>query len=323
MATIRKSGNGWQALIRRRGHQGPKSKTFASRRHAELWAQALEQTLRPQTSGVPKAPQTLAEAIEAYVAGPLQKHRSALNEAYPLLATASSWIGGIPLEELSIQHLAAWRDQRLETVQPNTVMRELRNLRVLMDWCREERGAPLRGNPARGLRVKGQGDGRIAHLSRQEEQRLLEALKQRQDPQHLLLTQLALATAMRRSELLALRWEEIDLERKVARITRKGCAATGYRQAERVVPLGKHAIALLRANAKASGRVLELTSCSARSGFERARREAGLPELRFHDLRHVAISRLWSEGMNALEISATSGHRDLKMLMRYSHFSPS
>ena len=100
----------------------------------------------------------MAEAIEAYVAGPLQKHRSALNEAYPLLATASSWIGGIPLEELTTQHLAVWRDQRLETVQPNTVMRELRNLRVLLDWCREERGAQLRGNPARGLRVKGQGE---------------------------------------------------------------------------------------------------------------------------------------------------------------------
>ncbi len=50
------------------------------------------------------------------------------------------------------------------------------------------------------------------------------------------------------------------------------------------------------------------------------RKKAGLETLRFHDLRHIAISRMWSSGMNALEISACSGHRDIKMLMRYSHY---
>ena len=45
-----------------------------------------------------------------------------------------------------------------------------------------------------------------------------------------------------------------------------------------------------------------------------------LETLRFHDLRHIAISRMWGYGMNALEISACSGHRDIKMLMRYSHY---
>ena len=54
--------------------------------------------------------------------------------------------------------------------------------------------------------------------------------------------------------------------------------------------------------------------------LERARKKAGLLNLRFHDLRHIAISRMWSYGMNALEISACSGHRDIKMLMRYSHY---
>jgi len=60
----------------------------------------------------------------------------------------------------------------------------------------------------------------------------------------------------------------------------------------------------------------------ARAAFERSKKEVGLHELRFHDLRHIAISRLWMEGYSALEISAASGHSDLKMLMRYSHYSP-
>ena len=68
------------------------------------------------------------------------------------------------------------------------------------------------------------------------------------------------------------------------------------------------------------GRIIDLTKSSARYGFDKTRKKAGLETLRFHDLRHIAISRMWSSGMNALEISACSGHRDIKMLMRYSHF---
>ena len=71
---------------------------------------------------------------------------------------------------------------------------------------------------------------------------------------------------------------------------------------------------------KREGRIIDLTQGSARHVFDKARKKAGLETLRFHDLRHIAISRMWSSGMNALEISACSGHRDIKMLMRYSHF---
>ena len=71
---------------------------------------------------------------------------------------------------------------------------------------------------------------------------------------------------------------------------------------------------------RTDGKVIELSKGAARNGFDKARKSAGLETLRFHDLRHIAISRMWSYGMNAMEISACSGHRDIKMLMRYSHF---
>ena len=77
---------------------------------------------------------------------------------------------------------------------------------------------------------------------------------------------------------------------------------------------------LLKSFKSKEGSVISLTKGSARNGFDRARKKAGLENLRFHDLRHIAISRMWSSGMNALEISACSGHRDIKMLMRYSHY---
>ena len=88
----------------------------------------------------------------------------------------------------------------------------------------------------------------------------------------------------------------------------------------RLVPLPEQAEKILEESNERNGKVIELSKGAARNGFDKARKRAGLQTLRFHDLRHIAISRMWSSGMNALEISACSGQRDIKMLMRYSHY---
>ena len=154
MATIRRSGSGWQVLIRRKNYVGPRSRTFLSRDLAQSWADAVEERTK---KGFPDIPITLGEAINDYINGPLLLHRSAENEKYPLRVTAESWLGDIPLKDLQIKHFAVWRDERLMKVKPNTVMRELRILRVLIDWARDERGAEIKDNPARHLRVRGTG----------------------------------------------------------------------------------------------------------------------------------------------------------------------
>jgi len=108
----------------------------------------------------------------------------------------------------------------------------------------------------------------------------------------------------------------------VAHLRRKGSAVSDCLQSYRLVTLSAATLRLLETRAKECGRIIKTTSCGARAAFERSKKEVGLDELRFHDLRHIAISRLWMEGFSALEISAASGHSDLKMLMRYSHYSP-
>lgn len=47
-----------------------------------------------------------------------------------------------------------------------------------------------------------------------------------------------------------------------------------------------------------------------------------MPDLRFHDLRHEAISRFAELGLSTVELAAISGHRDTRMLMRYTHLKP-
>ncbi len=199
-------------------------------------------------------------------------------------------------------------------------MRELRILRVLIDWARDERGAEIKDNPARHLRVRGTGDARATFFTDQDEKRLLYELSQMSNKNHLRLTKLALATGFRRSELLSLTWRNIDIKNNRIYIQRKECAARGGSNSMRIVPLPSNVKKLLRSFEGKEGKVLPITKGSARNGFDKARKRAELNTLRFHDLRHIAISRMWSSGMNALEISECSGHRDIKMLMRYSHY---
>ncbi|MBO8233289.1 site-specific integrase [Prochlorococcus marinus XMU1419] len=317
MATIRRSGSGWQVLIRRKNYVGPKSRTFLSRDLAQSWADAVEERTKKVLNDIPV---TLGEAINEYINGPLLMHRSAENEKYPLRVTAESWLEDIPLIALQIRHFAVWRDERLLKVKPNTVMRELRILRVLIDWARDERGAEIKDNPARHLRVRGTGDARAPFFTDQDEKRLLYELSQMSNPNHLRLTKLALTTGFRRSELLSLTWRNIDLKKRIIYIHRKNCAATDNSSAPRLVPLQGKAKKILEELSERHGKIIDLTKGAARHGFDKARKRAGLETLRFHDLRHIAISRMWSYGMNALEISACSGHRDIKMLMRYSHY---
>ena len=80
MATIRRSGNGWQVLIRRKNYVGPRSKTFLSRDLAESWANAVEDRTRKI---FPDIPVTLEDSINDFINALLLLHRSAENEKYP------------------------------------------------------------------------------------------------------------------------------------------------------------------------------------------------------------------------------------------------
>ncbi len=101
MATIRRSGSGWQVLFRRKNYVGPRSRTFLSRDLAQSWADAVEERTKKVFRDIPI---TLGEAINDYINGPLLMQRSAENEKYPLRVTAESWIGDIPLSDLQIKH---------------------------------------------------------------------------------------------------------------------------------------------------------------------------------------------------------------------------
>jgi integrase len=70
---------------------------------------------------------------------------------------------------------------------------------------------------------------------------------------------------------------------------------------------------------EAQGRLFPMTGNAFRLAWERVKKRAEIVDLRFHDLRHEAISRLFERGLTTPEVAMISGHRDMRMLFRYSH----
>ena len=83
MATIRRSGSGWQALIRKKQYRGQIAKTFRSKAQAQLWANAVEGSLKRPAELDQPPPQILKEAIDLFIEAPLQEHCSGHSEQYP------------------------------------------------------------------------------------------------------------------------------------------------------------------------------------------------------------------------------------------------
>ena len=93
----------------------------------------------------------------------------------------------------------------------------------------------------------------------------------------------------------------------------------------RDVPLSTRAVRTLRQRGPGTGsdRVFKSTQNALRLSWEHARYRASLTDLRFHDLRHEAVSRLFEKGLNVVEVGTISGHKELRMLRRYTHLRAS
>ena len=127
------------------------------------------------------------------------------------------------------------------------------------------------------------------------------------------IVELALETGMRRGEILKLKWSNINFYDRTAYLedTKNG--------EDRYVPLSLKATELLSSVNKTNDIVFPLSSNAVRLSWERLKRKAKIYNLRFHDLRHEALSRMTEKGLNPLEVAGISGHKRLEQLGAYTH----
>ena len=323
MATLRKRGDfQWQAIVKRKGYP-LQSKTFTTRKDAEVWARDIERDI-DRGIYIPRGEAektTVGELIARYRDEVLPAKRG--NWIAGALAALEAAFGKYSLAAMSSKKIADARNSWLKSgLSASTVRQRINLLSRLFDLAGKEWGIPISPNPCAMVSKPAEKNARERRLSQDEERHLLAASA----PQLALIVRLAVQSAARLGELLSLRWSDVDLKRRVMVIRGIDGRQTKNDDAFRAVPLSSAAVFVfeeLKALPRSfDGRVFYWwkASDSFNKSWRRACARAGIEDLRFHDLRHEATSRLFEKGVfDSMEVASITGHKTLAMLKRYTH----
>jgi integrase len=219
------------------------------------------------------------------------------------------------LSVLTPDAFAGYRDLRLETVRPGTINRELGLIQHIFEVARTDWGIPVT-NPIKGIRKPKADRARERRLSGDELEQLLEALKRCRNPLLGAVVRFAIATGMRRGEILNARWKDLNWELGTLRIP------VTKTDVPRTIPLSfeaKQVLVELAIVWQGQDRIFPTTAQAVNLAWKRLTKRAKIVDLHFHDLRHEAISRFFERGLSIPEVALISGHKDPRMLFRYTH----
>lgn len=336
MATIRKrknkTGATWQAIVRRQGYK-PISATFDQKEDAEKWARAQEREMDTHTFMPADTAQrvTVNQVLERYRDEVLPRLSKGAKPDQSRIKRLSEALGGLNLAALDSAHVAQYRDHRLlkEGAAAQTVKHELGLLnRVLKQCVMEWRIHLPKGVVTTNVRKPSLPSGRERRLGPGEEERLLETARKSKGKEIEPMIILALETAARREEIWGMRWDQINLTRRTWYIP----VEISKTKVARTVPLSTRAVSVLRSIPRQlDGRVWKMkredgiTQAFSRLCETKVKKNGKaetvvrFQDLHFHDLRHEGTSRFFEKGLNIMEVASITGHRDLRVLRRYTH----
>jgi integrase len=322
MASIRKRNDKWHVQIRRKGSPAL-TRSFTTRADAQRWARQIES--EADRRGLPVSLKvldtlTVADILIRYRDTITPTKRGAVREAMAIKVLLKHDLSKVPLSALSVGKVAAHRDKRLRTVKPASVNRELAIYRHAFEVARKVWDIPLSENPFSLVTKPKVSDARSRRLEAGEWEQLREACRRSRNPHVCDMIEFGLETAMRRGEVLRIRWRDIEFTKRTLHIPR---AKNGY---ARTIPLTSRALDILhhrrRESAVSEALVFPTTEDAVKMAWRRIMERAPLPDFRYHDLRHEAVSRFFEMGLSITEVALISGHRDTRMLMRYTHLRP-
>lgn len=324
MASITKRGKFWRAQVVRRGYP-PQYRTFDLRADAEAWARTLETEMDRGVfvSRAEAERTTLAEALGRYKAEISAQKTHPAQDYQRIRHWLKQDLAHYFLANLRGADFARYRDQRLAMGRAaNTVRLELALVGHLFEIARKEWGMEGLMNPLKNIRKPSGSRERDRRLREGEFDVLVEALGKSDNAWVLPAFRLAIETSLRQGMLFALRWDWIDLQRQVVWIP-AGYRSRGNKGVPAALPLSKAAVRVLEGLPRAlDGRVLPTTQNAVVCVWKKTLRRLGIKDLRWHDLRHEAASRLFEKGLNPMEVASITGHKNLNMLRRYTHLQP-
>ena len=326
MATVRKRGKKYQAQVRIKGHS-PQSKSFLTKAAALAWTRRIESSMDNGSWIDTRGSRSVF--IEDIVDDLVYSYeRFGLEVAGPKLGQLNQikeYFHGVSIHDLTFDEVLDFAAFRLETIAASTLQAQMYYLKQAVTNSRIKTELPVVDMAIDELKKK-----KLIMGSKRRDRRLepgeYEALMDEAAGHWISAAiDLAVESAMRQGEIHALKWSDINESKGVIRLMRKDKHAETGQSAQQIPLLKGVREALLRSQnvfGQGPNLIPVERAASISDKFARLTTKLGIDDLRFHDLRHEAISRLFEKGMRVEQVRVVSGHRTLDQLSRYVNLRP-
>ena len=341
MASITKLPSGaYRVQIRRKGRYA--SETFLRRDDAHRWARQAEtpvdQGLAPNKSSVSRL-QTFGDLIDLHITDMCEVGKPPRRSKAATLKTLKRDLGKEKIGHLDRQKLIDYGKMRAnQGAGPVALSIDIGVIKMIITHAAAVHGLEISPEPVdlalvapKRLGLIGKGTERDRRPTTDELNRLFRCFddNERVTTPMTRIVKFAVATAMRLDEICRVEWTDLDVDRRMLLIRDRKDPRNKTGNDQRI-PLfaatGFDAWALVTEQAKelghARGRIFPYNSRSVGTAFRRACVEVSVKDLHFHDLRHEGTSRLFEAGFAIEQVSLVTGHKDWKMLRRYTHIRP-
>lgn len=328
MGTIRKRANGRFQVVIRRLNYPPVSRTFTTRTEATRFERLVESQMDAGTylKGILKN-HTVTSVIEAYISV-VTPIKPIGNSTMSKLRTMASALGNVKIEDITVEMILAYAQERVEVVKPVTISKQMYTFAKAVDRICLINNITLNPHPIRQaipllseLNLIGTSDKRD-RLPSSDELRRIRATGDWIVPW----MELGLLTAMRSGEMFKLRWDHVDFEENTIQV---GDNANRTKNGEwRVIPMFKQTRLLLMDLQKLNGNYPKVfmhpkTVATVSDRFALVCKRLGIEDLHMHDMRHAAITGFIKRGMSIPEAALISGHSDWTQLKTYTNLRAS
>ena len=341
MPTLRKMPSGrWQMVVRRKGTII--SQTFARLDDARRWGSEMDQLLDSGKTPVGKrsAPTTtFSDLINIHLDDQQLVGKACGRNKLDTLERLRRQLGTVGIYKLDRNCLVEFgRKRAAEGAGPSTLSQDFGAIRLILAHAAAVHGVAMNTAQVdmarlalKRLGLIGNGVERDRRPTEEELSRLLAYMDSRRNGTMPLgrAVKFAVATAMRLDEIFRVTWNDFDEKEKMLTV-RDRKDPRQKRGNDQRIPLldvsGYDAVALIMEQAalrfSPDSRIFPYHARSAGMGFYRACLDLGIEDLHFHDLRHEATSRLFEAGYPIEQVALVTGHKDWKMLRRYTHLKP-
>jgi integrase len=324
VASIVKTTEGtFRAFVRRTGARSL-SKTFKTKTEAERWARQAEAAIESGAQVKSATGATVGDAITAYIKlrdsgqRPISPQS---NEVY-MLRWLERDLGDDIVASIKPQRLATYCTRRGKTgAGPYTIGMEISKLGTVLKYSAMALGETFPDIVAQSrplldhLGLIGPGTPRDRRPTPDE----LAAVRTAAPELLRDIIDFAIATCMRRGEIVRMTWADVDADARMLTIRER---KDPRRKTDERIPLLGDALAIIQRQAQTDERVFPITPEWVSDNFLLACRVARVDDLVFHDLRHEGISRLFEAGYRIEQVALVSGHKSWAMLKRYTQLKP-